>query len=140
MWPTAALATAVPEPPLPPLPLLPLLPPQAERPRAATAVRAAKALHRVFVIVRLRPFLRSSGALLLGWVDLAGSGVERVAQPVPEQVEGEDGAEDRESGPEHEVRDGVEVHRVREHAAPRGRGSPDTHAEERQGGLEQDVR
>src|SRR4029453_5593108 len=70
----------------------------------------------------------------------SGLRVQRVAQTVAEQVEGQDGDEDRHAGPEHEVRQRVVPDRFGQHAAPGGGGGTDTDAEERERGLEQDVR
>ena len=78
-----------------------LLPPSLLGATAATGRQAqgersahgrAQGLHRLLHRA-LRPFLRS------GWsvpcVVSPGPGIERVTQPVAEQVEGQDGAEDR---------------------------------------------
>src|SRR4029453_13751470 len=69
----------------------------------------------------------------------SGLRVQRVAQTVAEQVEGQNGDEDRHAGPEHEVRLRVVDDGVREHAAPTGRGRKEPNAEEGQRGLEEDV-
>ncbi len=87
--PTAALTSAVPPEPLSPpsfpSPLLPP-PPQADRPSAETAVSGREALHRLLLIVRLRPFLRSGGALFIGWFCLASPGSSASRSPSPKRL------------------------------------------------------
>src|SRR5207248_2618244 len=67
------------------------------------------------------------------------SRVERVANPVAEQVEGEHGDRDGETREEHEPPRRDEVRdRVGQHVAPRRRGGRDADAEEAERGLDDD--
>src|SRR5436305_12915842 len=69
-----------------------------------------------------------------------GFRVQRVEQAVTEEVEGEDGDEDRQARNDHVQRvELVVVHGVREQLAPGGGGRGYADAEERQRRLEQDV-
>src|SRR3954453_595632 len=113
-------------------------PPQAASPRLAAAGTASAAAVRVLLIwVSHSP----SGTVELLRGRSAGPGVEGVAQAVTEEVEGEHGEEDGQSGRHHEPRvDLVPAGGGAEHAAPRRGGRLDADAEERQGGLEEDVR
>src|SRR6185369_7654419 len=109
---------------------------QAVMPRVS-AVAMATAVTNLFFIY-WRPF--SVGIERCGGSTSAGLWIERVAQAVAEDVEGEHGDEDRHARPEHEVRHRVVVHGVREHAAPRRGRRADADAEEGQRRLEEDVR
>src|SRR5215216_5743152 len=115
-------------------------PPQAPMPRTATsAASASKVFQRDLVMVG--PFLCLSffWELERAWASLA-PGVERVLQPVADEVEGEHGEEQREAGEEHEPPGvGEQLAGLGDHRAPRRRAAGDADAEERERRLEQDV-
>src|SRR3954453_3065914 len=74
-------------------------------------------------------------------VSLPAPRVEGVLQAVPDEVEREHREEQREAGEEHEPPGDVEdAGGFRDHRAPRGLGRLHADAEEREGGLEEDVR
>src|SRR5215510_4486376 len=109
---------------------------QAVMPRVNAVATATAVTNLLFIY--WRPF--SVGIERCGGSTLTGLRIERVAQAIAEDVEGEHGAEDRHARPEHEVRHRVVVHGVREHAAPRRGRRAHADAEEGQCRLEEDVR
>src|SRR6187551_3529024 len=109
---TAALNSDVPPPPLPlPSPSSDEPPPQAARINTVVAVAAtAPQLRCLFILLRLSVVELSFRMELVGRTCLAATtrssstGIEGIAQAVSEEVEGQHGDEDRDTGDQHEHR------------------------------------
>src|SRR5919202_1046995 len=102
-------------------------------PRAPSSPLTTPAIPSMSTVTKTR-----NGRLLPWCGRLAGPlqlRVERVAQPVAQQVERQHGGEDGEAGEDRDVRRQLqELPAVAEHRAPLGRGRPDAQAQEAQAG------
>src|SRR5213593_2128263 len=113
-------------PPFCPLPLGWLVLPLPPQPAAARATAAAP--------------IANTGLMLPPCLSLRHPRVERVADPVPEQVERQHGEQERGAGEREEPPRAVEDRRrLRDHLAPARLRRVDADAEERERRLEQDV-